>query len=225
MKKVVLALALVPALLLPAAPAGAAHEPFGRFCSFASIPDPAGPPGVQTGEIDGGPVVVADFADLVANPVHVTLKCSIQVDSEIHSALHSAPDAASASGSGVVAAVVPPTLVSYEAGPDQYVVMCTEFAVTDAHGQTTNLYYDSGSGEFSTSPDSSCWGPVCLALDCGLYGDVLHLLDYLYVEVVDPVVCPAIASLAPGVPGVVDVLPDGDVYVAGEFTWDCPPYA
>jgi hypothetical protein len=42
---------------------------------------------------------------------------------------------------------------------------------------------------------------------------------------VDPLVCPALASLAPGMPGVVDVTPDGDTtVVAYGPAWDCPPY-
>ena len=39
----------------------------------------------------------------------------------------------------------------------------------------------------------------------------------------DGVVCAA-SLQAPDVAGVLDVRPDGDVYVAGELMWDCPPY-
>lgn len=42
--------------------------------------------------------------------------------------------------------------------------------------------------------------------------------------ILDGTVCPAIASLAPGMPGVVDVTPQGDVFVAGDKIWDCPPF-
>ena len=41
----------------------------------------------------------------------------------------------------------------------------------------------------------------------------------------DAFVCAHLITLAPGVPGVVDVRPEGDVYIAGAFIWDCPPYA
>ena len=41
----------------------------------------------------------------------------------------------------------------------------------------------------------------------------------------EPVVCSLLIQLRPGVPGVVDVTYEGDVYVLGEFFWDCPPYA
>jgi hypothetical protein len=41
----------------------------------------------------------------------------------------------------------------------------------------------------------------------------------------DSVVCPILASLAPGVPGVVDINPEGDTTVVGVGAfWDCPPY-
>lgn len=41
---------------------------------------------------------------------------------------------------------------------------------------------------------------------------------------VDHVACPVLASLAPGVPAVVDVDVDGDVAVGGGRVYDCPPY-
>jgi len=44
------------------------------------------------------------------------------------------------------------------------------------------------------------------------------------VRVFDPTVCPVLASLSPGIPGVVDVASEGDVYVLGERVRDCPPY-
>ena len=42
--------------------------------------------------------------------------------------------------------------------------------------------------------------------------------------VIDTIVCGALGALAPGF-GPVGITPEGDVYVDGEFTWDCPPYA
>lgn len=51
--------------------------------------------------------------------------------------------------------------------------------------------------------------PACLTL---------HLLRC------DELLCPVYASATPGVPGVVDITPEGDVYVAGTLFWDCPPY-
>ena len=36
--------------------------------------------------------------------------------------------------------------------------------------------------------------------------------------------CPIYSSLSPGVPGVVDIAPDGDIVVGGRKVNDCPPY-
>jgi hypothetical protein len=45
------------------------------------------------------------------------------------------------------------------------------------------------------------------------------------VAYVDPLVCPALAALAPGVPGVLDITPAGDTTLVGVSPlWDCPPY-
>lgn len=41
--------------------------------------------------------------------------------------------------------------------------------------------------------------------------------------IVDPPVCAALTPLRPGV-GPVHITSEGDVYVNGEPTWDCPPY-
>lgn len=63
--------------------------------------------------------------------------------------------------------------------------------------------------------DPSCLLDTCLSQDCGPVGIVGG--------VADGVVC-ALLPAVPAEPGVVDVAPDGDLYVAGQWTWDCPPY-
>jgi hypothetical protein len=51
--------------------------------------------------------------------------------------------------------------------------------------------------------------------------DVMSQIDFYY----DPMLCPVFASLAPGVPGVVDISYEGDVTIVGVGPfWDCPPY-
>jgi hypothetical protein len=41
----------------------------------------------------------------------------------------------------------------------------------------------------------------------------------------DPVFCPIVATLSPGVPGLVDITPEGDTTIIGLGpSWDCPPY-
>jgi hypothetical protein len=76
--------------------------------------------------------------------------------------------------------------------------------------------------------------------ECGLAETPFETVDRLVQEVfdavfgtvnpllsayVDPVLCPRLAALAPGVPGVVDIDPTGDTTVSGYgLVWDCPPY-
>jgi hypothetical protein len=53
---------------------------------------------------------------------------------------------------------------------------------------------------------------------------LIDLLNEMVFEQIDPTICPVIGSLAPGVPGVVDITAEGDIYILTEFFWDCPPY-
>lgn len=69
-------------------------------------------------------------------------------------------------------------------------------------------------------------GPLAVPEPC----DIADFLCTVY-EIVedalrqlDPVLCTLLATLSPGVPGVVDITPEGDVYVLGTLVWDCPPY-
>lgn len=44
-------------------------------------------------------------------------------------------------------------------------------------------------------------------------------------EVWTPMVCEMLVLLAPpGIPGLVDIAPDGDLAVDGYPVWECPPY-
>ena len=54
--------------------------------------------------------------------------------------------------------------------------------------------------------------------------EVIDLIDMLFIDIIDPAICPVLAGLAPGVPGVVDINTQGDVFVLGDGFFDCPPY-
>ena len=210
MRELLLA-AAVSATVLSGAPAGAqAPTTAGNLCDFASIERP-GEPGVQVGEIDGGPLVVADLSDLVANPVSATLTCSIHVGWDNWN--HAGPVAVSASATGAVVVTLPPTVVSYRLIPDEGWSFCTALTVTDAHGDTQHLYWHEWEQEFSTSNTVPCyqpWGPPPPP-------PIWELVEDLFLQVVDPVLCPLLAIAFP---------PEGDVDVpvlGGPF-WDCPPY-
>lgn len=196
-----LALTLL-ALVLPLAGPVRATEPEGMLCGFSSLPEPTQDEGTVLAEVDGGPVAVADLADLVANPATVTLTCTIQVGAE--NMTHAGADAASVSVSGNTVAVLPPTLVSYREAPDRSFTICTQVTVTDARGDTHDFYWDGDAEEFSSSPDVYCWllGPAEFFPQVGTISP-------------DEVLCPV---LAVGFP------PQGDVYAGDIFVWDCPPY-
>jgi hypothetical protein len=103
-----------------------------------------------------------------------------------------------ASGSGVATGA---STLGFSAYPGDWVTMCTRVTVgNEAHEE--------------------CWGDGMPPL----FDLLIHLLNDAVFPLVDGTICPAFASLAPGVPGIVEFTAGGDVYVAGEFFWDCPPY-
>jgi hypothetical protein len=151
--------------------AGAAHadpaelNSAGFTCGFSSSDDPTGAvanPGTQVGELDGGPIAVADLPnvdttttpptvtfDTGGNPASATITCALQVGG---TGLYTDADAVSASASGTVVAYLPPTLVSYQASATDPVWSCTTWTLTDAHGASQTLYLDDTSGNFLTDP-------------------------------------------------------------------------
>ena len=50
--------------------------------------------------------------------------------------------------------------------------------------------------------------------------EVSEIVDALFVDNVDPLLCPALSSLAPGAPGIV-IEDQGDSYVLGQRVYDC----
>ena len=54
--------------------------------------------------------------------------------------------------------------------------------------------------------------------------DIIDIIDGVIIEYVDPVLCDQLDN-HPGVYGPIEIKPDGDVYINGEFFWDCKPYA
>ena len=223
-------LAALAVALLSATPAYAASEPLplpgSSGCAHgATLTDDAA--GTVSGVLYGS-VAVADLPHrdgATSGPATVTLTCSVQTSSYSPEA----PDDFTASGTGVNAAVVAPAPFTVPA-PDEWhtVYVCSRADVTDASG-TTSYWSNSQNGMWSTTPGTCDGAPQCLSTDenCSYVHALLVWLlgpGPLLAEA-DEEGCPLFASLAPGVPGVVDVTPEGDVYVAGEFFWDCPPYA
>src|SRR3712207_8743362 len=78
MRRIVFAgLAATLAIAVPAAPAHATHIATGQTCGFGSADDPTWP-GVQVGQIEGGPVTAA------APGAQVQVVCTIQVNQPHH---------------------------------------------------------------------------------------------------------------------------------------------
>ncbi len=178
--------------------------PDGFLCGFTSVTNPNAEANTQTGEIDGGPLIVTDAA---GNPTGGTLTCTIQVGANN---LHSSPDApggkVSAHGDGVV--VIPPSVVSYTAAPEQNVYLCTQF--TYDNGRTVYWHADNDddpttdTGHWTEDPNKECG----LAISASTPSDgPIHDLEIL----IDGIICPELKKLLP---------PDGDI----ANVWDCPPY-
>ncbi|HVF06377.1 MAG TPA: hypothetical protein VNA20_16160 [Frankiaceae bacterium] len=225
---------LSAALVLgPAAPSFAESEPIPVTggCDVAAAASDPGDPARVTGIVYGY-IAVADVRGQgAATPASVTLTCSVQSASYAHAS----PDDFTAVGSGTNAAAVAPQAFSVPAPPDGYALgLCARVDVTDADG--TRTYWAHGqNGMWYSDFQGTCSGaPQCLAYgsNCVWYlafaewladrGDVNPDLKPVW-DAVDPTVCAALVAHAPGT-DPVEIRGDGDVYVAGELLWDCPPY-
>jgi hypothetical protein len=176
----------------------------GRLCGFASITDPnTEGGGVQTGVVDGGPLVLVDDTGA---PGSGTLVCTIQVGESTHVGTDQA--GASAHGTGVV--VLPPAQISYESPTGVSVYLCTEFIDDDpAPGDTDpTLYWNSSNdptveGSWSEDPNAAC----SLAIEAG--GDdsdpVFDLLNATFCPIwltIDQVTVPL------GLPSIAEIWED-----------------
>jgi hypothetical protein len=136
---------------------------FSDFDPSSVVPD--GSP--QKGQLDGGPVAVADLPyvddtlappavlfDTTGNPASATITCALQVGGTGGYADTNVVDA-SASASGTVVVYLPPTVVTYAAAATDPLWVCTTWTLTDANGDSETLYLDDATGEFSTDPTTA----------------------------------------------------------------------
>jgi hypothetical protein len=222
-----LALAALAALALTIAPLAPAHAAAGPPVSQRPCTVVTWAPGDP---VPGGELVA--FSAHVAAPgaTTVSVRCSLHADN----ATHDGSAVAEATGGPAPHAAAIPLAVSTHP--------YDEWAVEYLCGQATvdgTTWYWSGSA-WTTGAGSSC-GPLadtaqCLAyLDCVPWDDLPPALDPVlrtigcwwwgWENCTDYTTCGYLALLAPGLPGgVVDIRPDGDVYLAGGWIWDCPPY-
>ncbi|HWL35253.1 MAG TPA: hypothetical protein VNQ77_03585 [Frankiaceae bacterium] len=191
-------LTMLAAAAALAPPAAAAGPPEGRPCSFL-VTD--GGSETWTGYLAGGPVTAAGAA--------VSLRCTIHVGN----AAHTGPSVAEASAGPAPGVVAVATLVSYAADPGATHAVCTEATVAG-----TAWYWDGDA--WTTDPGAGCPVPVTTQPE-----DLLICLEACEPFSWDETVCAVTGRLTGTVvPGVVEVEEDGDVHVAAEPFWDCPPY-
>lgn len=205
----VLSAAVVATAALTATPATATPpSDTGRLCGFSSLVNPFDPSGRrQVGEVEAGPIVVADGADPRAGRVTCTITSGWN---------HTGPVLVSASSvttPGVVA--LTPTPVEYELDEWAFPVVCTRVDITG--GGT--YYWDDEASQWSTDPFVACESWCCDPPP----GDLFDTVDEVFIDHVDPVLCPVFAEHA-GTVGPVTIQPDGDVSIADSEFWLCPPY-
>ena len=192
------------AALLWTAPA-AAHPGYDYVggCGFATLSDGGeSAETTWTGQLHAV-VVATDGAGTPSPATPITIDCVVYVN-------HADPvTVLSASGTGVAANATP---WSYQAAPEDIVTVCDVVAV---------------GGERHEDCADATTTPLLPQEVVDLLTQVFETLDWIGWLLWDPEPgpCNEMAVAAPGVPGVVDVTPEGDVYIVGEFFWDCPPYA
>ena len=200
MRRSALALVAVAALVSTATPARAdAPITNGLICSFATIIDPTAEEGVQSGQLEGGPVLFTTGTS-GNEPQQGTLVCRIQVE-DAFTADHDGGSGPTVSGhtnaAGVAVAV--PQIISIQRTGTQNVFLCSEF-VDDASGIT--YYWDDDLSEWSTLSTVHCG--LSVTGDDGSGPSDLEIL-------IDSIICPVLALVFP---------PEGDI----PGIWDCPPY-
>ena len=176
-----------------AGPATAAGSTHHGRCAFNAFNQHA-----VTGSDYGGylyAAVALRSDDVAANPVTATVTCSIRADGQTFARR-------AATGTGVV------VVLGYDAFPwgSESAEVCTVVDFADATPTATECV-----------PLRTTQIPPQVVLE-----EVGEALDRVW-RLVDPNLCPALASLAPGHgPLVIDE--QGDVSFDGEPVWDCPPY-
>ena len=213
MKKLLLLVATVAAAVVPNAPSAhaqcvsfpppqieipctrSAPAPYGFLCGFSSVSDPQ-VEGSQTGEVDGGPLVLGDAYDPAVFYTG-SITCTIQVNQSTHAGA----DACAVTGPTTPVAGEVAGTCTYASATGDNVYLCTEVDIVN--GPT--LYWDSVNDVWSTEPNVGC--SLDITVEPGEEGGPIHELELL----IDSIICPVLATLLP---------PQGDI----PGLWDCPPY-
>lgn len=241
-----LRVALVAAtLVLAAAPAAQAHPTYHYTgeCEFSTISDGTdGPDTVWTGYVRAD-VEATDELRLPGAVVPISVECVL-----VNMTAGTEQTVLSASGVGVAAGAGP---LVYEADPDDVVTMCWHVSVGgESHIEcpgpvTTELWTTKPveqqyryadpivcreigkaapgvPGIVDVTPAGDVYVGGRQVKECSSH-ELLRQVDLLLLQM-DLVVCGELRRAAPGAPPAVEIQPDGDLYVAGEWVWECPPY-
>ena len=190
---------------LAGAAAGAASTPaqahptfhYRGGCAFMTISDGTDSPQTQwEGEVHAAGVATDAVTGAPAPAVSITIDCELRINGATPGAVvFSVSGTGTAGGAG---------LFSFNADPDDIVTMCENVTV---------------GGEFHKDCADATTTPIVPEPVSALIDEAEY--------VVDGAACPVIAAQAGGLadqPPAFDIRDDGDIYVHGEWFWDCPPY-
>ena len=221
MKKLAIAMLAAGALATSFAPAASAAAPdplTDSGCGFTSVtdPNPEAPDFTQTGYLHGGPIAQ-----------NGTITCTIKVGVNTHAGAYVNGASASATGTSGVT-VLAPTIVSYVSPSGVPVFACDQFndgSTTWVLDARTDTWVAAG------TPGAECYLAISGGTDDPVFDPIFDLLDTidallvsLEKDVIDPLVCPVLQQLQGDYAGLVTINSQGDVFIAGEPFWDCPPY-
>lgn len=174
-------------------------------CGFTVFNDttPGGQLGgrnVWNGEVDIVAIATNEHTSLPTPLAPISVQCELRVNSVSQGIV------LSATGLGVAANAA---TLQFTALPSDYVEICDIVTVaTDSHAP---VCYGATLTQHPPQP----------VLD--VFYTLWDLVRWQVLTQLDPLICPLISTLAPGI-GPVTVDPTGDVDVYGEPIYDCPPY-
>lgn len=241
---------LAAAVLAAAAAAPAAHaapmEITGHPCRWEGVARDTDP-NEWTYLLFATPQKLSHVAD--TSVVAGSLRCTLKIGP--NESFHDDPAVASTvSPVTPLVAVAPPTLAKVHVEESWWIPsVCAQ---VDLEGGGT-YYWDDSAERWTTDPHTICvdytlpaamirtgtpldrrllwpildegFGVVNGASDMvnGGVNGAEDLVNGVFVDHVDPTLCPLLGGLAPGTESLT-VDPTGDVSVAGVLVWDCPPY-
>jgi hypothetical protein len=213
-----LGVAAATLLALPVPPASAVdHYDYAGGCTFDAVSQPglAGSDG-YTGVLGNRSITYRDAS--LPTLVDATVTCELWVNGIVQNP----SNVVTTSGYGVQAGAQPTT---FHAAPFDTVQLCLTIAFEPAlPGPVWRCAYKYG----EQFPPKEVTDIIDVINDVDIMGGTVALVEgeltSAEVDIVDPVLCPRLAALAPGAGGV-GIDPTGDVTVPGlGLVWDCPPY-